>query len=239
MRVHVVHAHNRNLYLDDIEAMHRHRHQVFAEQRGWKALQSPDGLDIDEFDTDAATYLIAIAPDGAVVGSSRLIPSWRPTMIKLLFPEYCAGEVPVGPGIWEWTRHATPGLGFTKAYNIEVQIVLNLAVLEFARLRGIESFIGILECALLPYTVELGWNSMPMGPPRRYGEGQAVAVHSAVKPGHLEALRKKVGVSEAVLVEAPGFAGARGRAARRLLEQVSSAGEAELARLAAPLAREA
>lgn len=229
MRVHVVHAGNRNLYLDEIEAMHRHRYEVFVEERGWRALESPDRLDIDEFDTDDATYLIAIDDKGCVVGSGRLIPSWRPNMLRVLFPEYCDGPVPVGPGIWEWTRHATPGRRFSKDFNIEVQAVLNLAVLEFAQSRGVESFIGILECHLLPYTVDLGWQSKPMGPPRAYGEGVAVAVHSAVWPDHLATLRARARINEAVLIELPGFSPARGELARRWLELASRLPESQLA----------
>lgn len=229
MRVHVVTKLNRDLYLDEIEAMHRHRYEVFAEERGWRALESPDRLDIDEFDSDDATYLIAIDDKSTVVGSGRLIPSWRPNMLNLLFPEYCEAGVPVGPGIWEWTRHATPGRRFSKDFNIEVQAVLNLAVLEFAQSRGIDSFIGILEVTLLPYTADLGWDSKPMGPPRPYGEGVAVAVQSAVKPGHLERLRQRAGAREAVLIELPGFSPKRGEVARRWLELAARLPESELA----------
>lgn len=226
MRVHVVHANNRALYLDEIEAMHRHRYEVFVEERGWRALESPDRLDIDEFDNTDATYLIVIDQD-AVVGSARLIPSWRPNMLKTLFPEYCAGAPPVGPGIWEWTRHATPGRRFSKAFNIEVQLVLNVAILEFAQLRGVESFIGILEASLMPYTADLGWSSMSLGMPRAYGEGVAVAIQSAVQPTHLRALRKRAGVSDSILIEAPGFAGERGQLARHFLDLAARLPESE------------
>jgi acyl-homoserine lactone synthase len=236
MRVHIVHAANRSLYFDEVEAMHRHRYQVFVEERGWRALESPDRLDIDEFDNADATYLIALDDAGAVVGSGRFIPSWRPNMLKTLFPEYCASGVPVGPGVWEWTRHATPGRGRSREFNIRVQVLMNLAVLEFALSRGIERFIGILEVDLLPYTADLGWNSISLGPPRDYGEGVAVAIESAVEPGHLRRLRAMAGVSEAVLLEAPGFAGARGRIARHWLDLVSRLPEADLVSATASLA---
>lgn len=232
MRVHVVHANNRALYLDEIEAMHRHRYEVFVNERGWRALESPDHLDIDEFDAGDATYLIALSHAGAVVGSGRFIPSWRPNMLATLFPEYCKDAVPVAPDIWEWTRHATPGRAHGKDFNLRVQLVLNIAVLEFARLRGIGAFIGILETNLLPYTSELGWRSLPLGEPRHYGEGVAVAIKSAVKVGHLERLRAFAGVEGSVLIEAPGFDPARGRIARRWLEVAASLTDADLARFA-------
>lgn len=222
MRVHVVHAHNRFLYLDEIEAMHRHRYQVFVEERGWRALESPDKLDVDEFDNENATYLIAI-DRGNVVGSGRFIPSWRPNMLATLFPEYCTDGVPVAPGVWEWTRHATPGRRFSKEFNLEVQIGLNLAVLEFCQIRAIDAFIGILEVDLMPYTAELGWRSLPLGPPRNYGEGVAVAIRSAVERHHLAWLRNFTHRHEPLLLETPALAGARGQAARRWVEYAASA----------------
>lgn len=229
MRVHVVHANNRALYRDEIEAMHRHRYEIFVEERGWKALESPDRLDIDEFDTSDATYLIAIDRHSAVMGSARLIPSWRPNLLKTLFPEYCAGEVPTGPGIWEWTRHTTPGRRHCKEFNIGVQLLMNLAILEFAQTRAITSYIGMLETKLLPYTVDLGWTSLPLGAPLAYREGVAVAIQSAVRRGHLQELRKAGGIYDAVLIEAPGFAGERGQLARHWLDLAARLPEAELA----------
>jgi acyl-homoserine lactone synthase len=229
MRVHVVNAGNRSLYLDEIEAMHRHRYEIFVEERGWKALESPDRLDIDEFDTSDATYLIAIDRRASVMGSARLIPSWRPNMLKTLFPEYCAGPVPTGPGIWEWTRHATPGRRHSKDFNIAVQCLLNMAVLEFAQSRAIDSFIGILEASLLPYTIELGWNSLPLGSPHPYGEGVAIAIQSAVRPGHLQQLRKAGGISDGILIEAPGYQGERGQLVRHWLDLASYLPETDLA----------
>src|SRR5690349_9468841 len=143
MHVHVINASNRRQYLDEIEQMHRHRHRVFVGAMGWKALDSPDGLDIDEFDTPNATYLIAIDGDGIVRGSCRLIPSWRPHMLRNLFADYVEGEAPNGPGVWEWTRHAPGDRSFAKEINHEVRFLINIAVYEFAASRGIETFIGI------------------------------------------------------------------------------------------------
>lgn len=228
MRVHVVHANNRALYRDEIEAMHRHRYQLFVLERGWRALESSDGLDIDEFDNADATYLVGIDNDGRVAGSGRFIPSWRPNLLSTLFPEYCLNGVPVGPGVWEWTRHATPGRSRSKEENLQFQILMNLAVLEFAQTRGITSFIGILETSLLPHTIDLGWKSLPIGAPRAYGEGTAVAIQSEVRRGHLQQLRARTGINDAILVEVPGFVGQRGRVVREWLELASRLSEPDL-----------
>jgi N-acyl-L-homoserine lactone synthetase len=228
MRVHVVSAANRQLYLDEIEAMHRQRYQLFVEERGWRALESSDRLDIDEFDNENATYLIALDGVGVVAGSARLIPSWRPNMLKDLYPEYCTRDVPVGPGVWEWSRHATPGKHAPRSVALRTQLLLNLAVLEFGLSRGVERVYGVLETELMPWTAHLGWQSQVLGPPRAYGEGYAIASISPVTQQHLQSLRSEAEFDGAVLIEVPGFSGARGRLARRWLEAASCLPEAEL-----------
>lgn len=219
MRVHVVSAVNRRLYLDELEAMHRHRHEVFVDQLGWRALESPDRLDIDEFDNERATYLIAMAENSRVVGSARLIPSWRPHMLKTLFPEYSDRPVPEGPAIWEWTRHAGGGKNYTRRENLEIQYALNLAVLEFAASRGIEAYTGILETHILPFAADLGWRSEPLGLPHDYGEGTAVALYNPIWPGQLAHLRRVARREDPILIELPAW-GSRdhGHLARRTIE---------------------
>lgn len=231
MRVHVVTAHNRHIYSEEMEAMHRHRHDLFVDQMGWRALESPDGLDIDEFDNEHATYLIAIDAQDRVVGSGRLMPSWRPHMLKTLFPEYSAGPVPVGPDIWEWTRHAGGGRGFTREDNLQIQYALNLAVLEFAASRGIEAYTGILETRILAFAGELGWRSQPLGLPRNYGEGTAVALFNPIWPGQLAHLRRIARRQEPILIEMPAWASRdHGRLARRTIELAMTLSTPNLAR---------
>lgn len=201
MRVHVVSAHNRSMYLDEIEAMHRHRHELFVGQLGWRALESADGLDIDEFDGFDATYLLALSDTGDLLGSGRLIPSWRRHMLRDLFPAYCDGPVPVGPDIWEWTRHAPPGKAHSRAFNMAVNMALNTAVVEFANARGIAGITGILEARMVPYSLSIGWRNRPLGPPRPYAEGTAIALLNEIWPGQLNHIRSLSGRASPILVE--------------------------------------
>ena len=47
MKVNVVTSANRRQYLDEIEAMHRHRYRLFVDLMGWRALQSePSACDL-------------------------------------------------------------------------------------------------------------------------------------------------------------------------------------------------
>jgi acyl-homoserine lactone synthase len=219
MRVHVVNAANRALYLDELEAMHRHRYRLFVELMGWRALECEDKLDIDEFDNPAATYLLAIDDDGVLRGSGRLIPSWRPHMLKNLFPEYVDGEVPTGPQIWEWTRHAPGDPAFPGAVNKRVKAALHIGMLEFAASRGIEAFTGILETRILAPALESGWRIKPLGLPRDYGEGEALGVIIRFDPDFLDIARARHGRYDPVLVEMPcGIPADAAQLARRSIE---------------------
>lgn len=218
MLVHVVNAANRALYLDELEAMHRHRYRIFVDLMGWRALACDDRLDIDEFDNQGTTYLLAIDEDGVLRGSARLIPTWRPHMLQTLFPEYADEPAPMGPQIWEWTRHAPGDPTFPSRVNARVKQALQIGMLEFAASRGVDAFTGILETRMLGHAVELGWRIKPLGAPRDYGEGTAVGVIIRWSNAFLEQSRARAGRYDPVLVEMPGGVTAAAPDARRSIE---------------------
>ena len=65
-------AHNKHLYESEFDEFLRRRHDFFVHQKHWRP-ESPDGRELDQFDTDAATYLLGIE-DGRVVASSATDP---------------------------------------------------------------------------------------------------------------------------------------------------------------------
>ncbi len=235
MRVHVVNSGNRRQYLDLIEEMHRQRHRIFVDLMGWKALESPDKLDIDEFDTPAATYLIAIE-DGQVRGSLRLVPTWRPNMLKNLFPEYVDGAVPEGPGIWEWTRHIPGDPQWSKETNNKVRFLLHIAVLEFAASRDIQTVTGIVDTRIVARMEDLGWNVIPLGLPVQYGEGCAFAFKAPVNLANIEDLRQRIGRDDSILLEMPRGLNAQSEVlTRHAVEMVMSVPTSSLPKATAAL----
>lgn len=222
MHVHLVNSLNRHQYLDEIEQMHRHRHRVFVESLGWRALESPDKLDIDEFDNSNAHYLIAVDHHG-VRGSARLMPSWRPNMLNTLFPEFARGNPPIGPGIWEWTRHAPGAAEFSREVNNEVRHLISIAALEFAASRGIDTYTGIVDTRFVGRVTEMGWWVEPLGEPINYGEGMAFGFRMSVETDHLTRLRESLGRRAPALLEMPqGIDVATSRLARRSMEIAAS-----------------
>lgn len=209
MHVHVITQANRALYLAEIEAMHRHRHEIFAKYYGWRALESADELDIDEFDTPNTTYFVILDDDGVLRGCDRVIPSWRPHMLTHLFPEYAQKKIPTGPSIWEWSRHAPGHPRWGDRLNRQARLVSSIALLEFAASRGIEGYTGILEARALPMAMRVGWKPEPLGAPVNYGEGEGVACLCPVDLALLPRLRRLAGRNDPVLIEMPAYARAR------------------------------
>ena len=104
--IHVINKHNRHLYSSTIDDMHRLRHKVFVDQRGWKRLEKLDGYEIDEFDTEDTTYFLKLDPDMRILGGMRMCPTTGATQLNTIFKDKCVFESqPVGPEHYEWSRY--------------------------------------------------------------------------------------------------------------------------------------
>src|SRR5689334_11287834 len=102
--IYIVDRTNRAAYQAQLEEMYRIRHDIYVGRRGWKALQKPDGRDIDQFDTEDTVYLLGLDFMGRVVSGLRLNPTTGPHLINTVFPHAVTkGEIPVGDDIYEFT----------------------------------------------------------------------------------------------------------------------------------------
>jgi N-acyl-L-homoserine lactone synthetase len=204
MKVHVVTTANRGLYTRELERMHRLRHQVFVDELGWTELASEDGLEIDDFDSDDAVYLLA-CENGECHGSVRMLPTWRRSMLKEVWPEFVtADERAAGPDIWEWTRWC-PGVIAKRHELVRARKALFLAALEYAGSRNIKTYITFCETRYFGQLEEIGWRPRPLGLPRpTIGETTpALGVIWDVTPNLLPETRRLFKVDGPVLIEAP------------------------------------
>jgi acyl-homoserine lactone synthase len=202
MKVHIVTRANRSLYARELEQMHRLRHEIFVDELGWSDLRSPDGIERDDFDCEEAVYLIA-AEFGQVHGSVRLLPTWRRCMALECFPAWLnEGGFQPAPDIWEWTRWA-PGTVRRPRSLIRSRGALIVAALEFAQSRGVQSYLTFCETKFVPQLVELGWEPRPLGLPRPFDQGSAIAVQWEVKDGQLDAARRMFRMKGPAAIEAP------------------------------------
>lgn len=98
----VIRPHHRGAFAPIVEDMHRLRRRVFVDRLGW-ALQTPDGLEVDQFDQSRCIYLVAV--DGRrVAGASRLTPSLEPNVTCDALQAYASNPLPRAAHIVEVSR---------------------------------------------------------------------------------------------------------------------------------------
>jgi acyl homoserine lactone synthase len=87
--------------------MHRLRKRVFKDRMGWDVQITQGGLEVDQFDSPEAVYLLSLNGAGRVIGNWRLLPTTGPTMIRDVWPQFLDSlPMPVSATVWEASRFA-------------------------------------------------------------------------------------------------------------------------------------
>lgn len=169
--------------------MHRDRKRVFVDQLKWDVPHS-DELEIDNFDNEAAEYLL-ISDLGTHehLGSMRLLPTDRPHILGGLFAELCEGEVPAGPDIREITRLCLS----RRLKSADRRLVfhrLTTALAEYALLSGISAYTAVTSMHWLTQALALGWRCRPLGLPQVIGGEMVAAMMIHIDPNTIALLRE-------------------------------------------------
>ena len=198
LQVHVVTAANRSLYASEMEAVFRWRHKIYVEEKGWREARA-DGLEIDEFDTDEATYLVAFR-GGDFVASSRLRPFSGPTLLADVFPALAAARgLPRRPEDAEWTRmFVVPAM--RERGHKGVSAAMCCAVMEYCVEEGLARIGGIQETYWLPRWMDYGWRVEPLGLPMDIDGTSCLAAMFEVSPEALEGVRRHAGIATSQIV---------------------------------------
>lgn len=168
--IHVINNANRHLYEDTLEQMFELRHKVFVEGKGWKRLERESGMDIDQFDTENATYFLKLDAEGQILGGMRLVPTNLKTQLKTVFKDWCSFETaPDSATEWEWSRYFIADKHFRSSSGFPVFYELFFGILEYAVSKGIEGLSGFLEANTLPRLSKLPWELKYLGPIVSYG----------------------------------------------------------------------
>ncbi|HVZ51698.1 MAG TPA: acyl-homoserine-lactone synthase [Pseudolabrys sp.] len=162
--LHVVSQANRHLYEDVLEDYFRLRHQIYVEERGWTELARPDGREIDQFDTPDTVYLMAMEGE-RVVGSHRLVPTTRPTLMSHVFPQLALRGLVHSPYVYELSRVFVVRDRRGDQAQPRVESVIMAGTMEFALLEGMTQFTIVMETWWVPRFQEIGWNPRPLGVP--------------------------------------------------------------------------
>src|SRR5262245_24454683 len=191
--IYVVTKENRPLFTQALTDMHRHRKAVFVDRMGWR-LDAPEGLEIDAYDGDDTTYLIAADHARAPVRASlRLLPTERPHLMSEVFGHLCEGGAPRSPAVWEASRFC-PAPETTKGEARRMLLGLMIAgIMETALLFGVERITFVAGAALAPLARRVGWRTSELGPPQRYGRERVVALAAEIDPLGLRRVRMRHG----------------------------------------------
>jgi acyl homoserine lactone synthase len=198
-----------HFFQDALASQARLRYDVFVRRRGLDH-SSWDGLEFDEFDTPAATYLVWRDNDRIVRGVARLLRTTRPYMLRSHWPYLVAdGVLPSSIDVFEVTR-----VCIDKSVNPVLRRTifpeLLCAIQEFLLLNGGTSMIGVTREHLLSHFIRSGirW----LGPPHLI-EGEMerafLVPRSCIRPLlHC----RKFGIGPSVLAASPEAARARSAA---------------------------
>ncbi len=193
--IHVITNDNKSLYQDSIQQYYRLRHQVFVEERRWKDLTRPDGLEIDAYDNEHAIYLLAIDKD-RVVGGQRLYPTLLPHMISEVFPHMTSRGIPQAFDTFEWTRYFVVKERRTGRTDCR----LLAAIQEFCLGEGIMELTAVVEMWWLPRWQQAGFKVRPLGLPQMIEGQPCIAAAIQISNESLSSVRAIAGLRGPSLV---------------------------------------
>jgi len=149
-----------------LRAMFEDRKSVFVDLLKWDVPVLDGRFELDQFDNEAATYIIIADEAGDHLGSARLLPTDRPHILSSLFPDLCASPPPAGPGVLEITRFCLSRRQ-KAAERLKTRNELVSALVWYALDAGIRTYTGVAETAWLQQILAFGWDCRPLGLPMR------------------------------------------------------------------------
>ena len=198
MQIHVVNSANRHLYAGELEEFFRARHRIYVEEKDWRE-DDGSGYEIDQFDTDDATYLIGIEDDEVMTGT-RLVPTSRPHMLSEVFPYICDfGGVIRADDVAEWTRgfivpeYRESGIGPIKGQFCGT-------VMEYCLNEGISRIGGIQDLYWLPVWRRYKWTVRQVGNPAQVDGRWCVAAFFDLTRDARDRALQAGGISQSILV---------------------------------------
>jgi len=147
---------------DALRAMFAARKSVFVDLLKWDVPVIDDTYEVDQFDDVHATYLILAEPDGAHLGSARLLQTTRPHILDSLYGMLCEEAPPRAADILEITRFCLDRR-LTARERRAVRDTLVTTLVEHALANGIRAYTAIAEIGWFQQILAFGWQCAPLG----------------------------------------------------------------------------
>jgi N-acyl-L-homoserine lactone synthetase/ectoine hydroxylase-related dioxygenase (phytanoyl-CoA dioxygenase family) len=163
--VKIITAENKRYFEQEILAMFEERKLVFVDLLKWNILVTDGRYEIDEFDDDAAIYVLMSHDDGSHLGSMRLLRTDRPHILGSFFGYLCADGVPAGADTLEVTRLClSPRLRASERRWVRDRLIS--ALTDYALSQGIATLTGVARTSWLSQIVRMGWRCDVLGNPQ-------------------------------------------------------------------------
>lgn len=189
---------------DALPAAHRLRYRIFIERQKY-GVPSWRGMEWDQFDTPAATYLLWRDEAARPRAVARLIPTNHPYMIQQLWPELAAGcMLPFSSDIWEVTRFGIDR-DLEPSRRARIFGEMFCAFAEFGLVHGIASYLFVTPPQVIASALDdAGVVTERLGERKRLGRLPVVAARTAVSRQALQLLRRHHRIPHPVLRDAGG-----------------------------------
>lgn len=148
----------------------QYRHKVFIEHLGWQ-LDTPEGIERDQFDTGSAVYVVSTQANGGINGCARLLPTTEPYLLADVFPELLNGMTPPArPDIWELSRFAAVDFDARPTtrsgqFSSDIAVQLLHESVRCAREQGARRLITVSPLGVERLLKRTGLKSHRAGPP--------------------------------------------------------------------------
>jgi acyl-homoserine lactone synthase len=188
--IHLIDQTNRHLYQTALHDYFRTRHEIYVRERGWKELDKPDGLEIDQFDADDTVYIVAL-DDDRTAGGMRLVPTTSPTLLNDLFPYLSLRGLIRDPDIFELSRFFVTRPHRGEKAHPRLEALIQCATMEYGVAIGLRQFTIVCETWCVPLLHEQGWHSTPLGVPTLVDGLSTIAVAVDVSQNAVDAIRER------------------------------------------------
>jgi acyl-homoserine lactone synthase len=186
-----------------MERVFRFRHSIFVEEKGWRDLRQPDGLERDRFDDAHAIHHICLRGD-EIVGYQRLLPTTRPHLLSDVLTDLCRARAPRGPKIFEWTRFCVaPGWRDLRPKPDGPFLELTQGVVEWGLARRVDTVTVAIDWRLMVIAMQLRFFVRSLGFPKRIGRDEVVALCMSFSRETLETIQRARGCNGSVLAKFP------------------------------------
>lgn len=138
------------------DAMFRARRETFIDQLGWKLRVDTRGHEVDEYDDEHSTYLIANSTGQQYAGSVRFRPTSKGAMINDHFQHLCGGKSFTDDSIWEITRYNVPK---KNPLGRRASLYFMLAANQFLANAGSENAVFVTTPSHAKLFQMMGWNT--------------------------------------------------------------------------------